>query len=158
MAGMLIIFIIQKNRDMKIIEITSDLMLIKKKKRSVSSYHYNEESSIATFNCITEDGIPRVVIILLYGHPRRKRRRQHRDISICIMSNFNPLLNQTKWGEYFDRFNKCNEPIFKEAIEIYNNAKDLEIKVAKSFEHSGVLYEPEWNKSYYKNYGYYVPD
>ena len=144
---------------MKIIEITSDLMMIKRKKKSVSSYHYDEELPIATFNCITDDNVLRIIIIIQHGHLKRKRRRQRRDTSILMMSDFNPLLNQSKWNEYFDRFKKSNEPIFEEALEIYNNAKDIEIKVAKSFDHSGNLYEPEWNDCFYdKRYGYYVPE
>jgi len=144
---------------MKIIEVTSDLMMIKRKKRSVSSYHYDEELPIATFNCITDDNVPRIVIIILHGHLKRKRRRQRRDTSILMMSDFNPLLDQSKWDEYFDKFKKTDEPIFEEALDIYNNAKDMEIRVAKSFEHSEKLYEPEWSDCFYdKRHGYYVPD
>ena len=144
---------------MEIIEITSDLMMIKNKKRSVTGYSYNEELPVATFNCITDDNVPRIVIIVLHGHPKRKRRRQRRDTSISIMSDFNPLLDQAKWDEYFDNYKKSDEPIFEEALEIYENAKDMEIKVAKSFEWSGKLYEPEWSDCYYdKRHGYFVWD
>ena len=143
---------------MKIIEISSDLMMIKNKKRSVSGYRYNEELPVATFNCVTDDGVPRIILIVLHGHPKRKRKRQRRDTSILMMSDFNPLLDQAKWDEFFDNYKKSDEPFFEEAIEIYKNAKDIEIKVAKSFVHSGNLYEPNWNDCFYGIHGYYVPD
>ncbi len=144
---------------MKIIEITSDLMMIKNKERSLIGHSYIEELPVATFNCITDDNVPRIVIIVLHGHPKRKRSRQRRDTKISIMSDFNPLLDQAKWDEYFDSYKKSDEPIFEEALEIYKNAKDIEIKVAKSFEWSGILYKPEWSSCYYdKRHGYFVWD
>jgi len=143
---------------MNIIEITSDLMMIKRKKRILIGHSYIEELPIATFNCITDDNVLRIVIIVMHGHPKRKRRRQRREISISMMSDFNSLLDQSKWDDFFDVYKKSDEPIFEEALEIYENAKDMKINVAKSFMHCGELYEPEWNDCSYGRYGYYVPE
>lgn len=142
---------------MKIIKVTSDLMLLKLKKKTVSGHEYNTEYPTASFNCITDDGVPRIIIITQHGRTKRKKRRNI-EISFSIMSDNHPFVEQCKWDGFFDDYKKTEEQIFEEAIGIYNNAKDIEIKIQNNFEWNGKLYKPEWYSCYYDRYGYFVYD